>query len=128
MKGILKSINQGFIASCHDVSEGGLGVCLAEMCIGGNMGASVDITGINNTIRDDMVLFSESNTRWVIEVHKTKQDIFEKHLLQQQVPFKLLGNTQPKTLHITSQEKTLSNISIPVLQKAWKQTLWNMVG
>ena len=41
MKVILSVIDKGFIAACHDISEGGIGVCLSEMCIGGDIGAEV---------------------------------------------------------------------------------------
>ncbi len=35
------AMQAGLIVSCHDVSEGGLAVALAEMCIGGRLGASI---------------------------------------------------------------------------------------
>jgi phosphoribosylformylglycinamidine synthase len=55
----------GLVASCHDVSEGGLAVALAEMCIGGRVGATID-----HLPHDDLAtaLFSESVGRLVVEL------------------------------------------------------------
>jgi phosphoribosylformylglycinamidine synthase I len=64
----------GLVASCHDCSEGGLGVTLAEMAMGGGMGAVVDLRRVPTSAtlasekRSDKVLFSESNGRFVVEV------------------------------------------------------------
>jgi phosphoribosylformylglycinamidine synthase subunit PurSL len=60
-----RAIRSGRIAACHDVSEGGLAVAVAEMCIGGRLGARLKQLG-----HDDVTtaLFSESNGRFVCEV------------------------------------------------------------
>ncbi len=62
------AIKQGLIISCHDCSEGGLAVTLAEMAIGGRLGVKcvpADVFGDNDLNVD---LFSESLGRFVIEV------------------------------------------------------------
>jgi phosphoribosylformylglycinamidine synthase II len=55
----------GLVQSCHDLSEGGLAVSLAEMCIGGRLGVTVDHlpTGSLTT-----ALFAESTGRLLVEV------------------------------------------------------------
>ncbi len=59
------AMQAGLVVSCHDVSEGGLAVALAEMCLAGRLGASIDVLP-----HDDVVtaLFSESLGRLVVEV------------------------------------------------------------
>jgi phosphoribosylformylglycinamidine synthase subunit PurSL len=37
-----KAISQGLVRSCHDLSDGGLSVAAAEMCIGGRLGLVLD--------------------------------------------------------------------------------------
>ena len=69
---ILKMMNSGLILSCHDLSEGGLGVSLCEMALAGGIGFEVKIP---NSYREDYVLFSESNGRWIIEVEKKNLDV-----------------------------------------------------
>ncbi|MGB3736169.1 MAG: phosphoribosylformylglycinamidine synthase subunit PurL [Ilumatobacter sp.] len=61
------AMQAGLIVSCHDVSEGGLAVALAEMCIAGRLGAS-----ITDLPHEDLVtaLFSESAGRLVVELEE----------------------------------------------------------
>ena len=61
------AIASGRVRSCHDLSEGGLAVALAEMAIGGHLGVAVDDTALPH---DDVVvaLFSESTGRFVVEL------------------------------------------------------------
>ena len=60
-----RAIRAGLVTSCHDLSEGGLAVALAEMCIASGLGASID-----SLPHDDVTaaLFSESAGRLIIEV------------------------------------------------------------
>ncbi len=60
-----RAIRDGLIRSCHDVSEGGIAVAVAEMAIGGRLG--VDMTVCENAT-DAQWLFSESNGRFIVEV------------------------------------------------------------
>ncbi|MFX0085544.1 MAG: phosphoribosylformylglycinamidine synthase subunit PurL [Candidatus Hodarchaeota archaeon] len=74
---VIKAIDGGLIQSCHDCSEGGLAVSLAEMCFGGNIGAKIDLKRIKTELdKDYKILFSESNTRFVVEVQNPEK--FEK--------------------------------------------------
>jgi len=59
------AMRAGLVESCHDVSEGGLAVALAEMCIAGRLGAVVE-----SLPHDDLAtaLFAESVGRLVVEV------------------------------------------------------------
>ncbi len=69
-----RAISQGFVRSCHDLSEGGLAVSIAEMAFAGGLGAQVDLGCVAHEIgaspahRVAALLFSESNTRFVCEV------------------------------------------------------------
>ncbi len=128
MKGILSAIEQRYIASCHDVSEGGLGVCLSEMIIGGDIGAAVDVSGIAADLRTDFKLFSESNTRWVVEVNKEKQQGFEQILKRERTPFQLIGETKGRKLVIQNNGKTVIDLAIDVLRDQWKNPLWDVMG
>jgi phosphoribosylformylglycinamidine synthase len=63
-----QAILEGLVWSCHDVSEGGVAVAVAEMCIAGRLG--VEITELQH---DDLAtsLFSESQSRLLVEVAPT---------------------------------------------------------
>jgi len=60
-------ISAGEVLACHDVSEGGIAVTLAEMCFGGNSGAEVDIGAITGS-RPDHKLFQEQAGSFLVEV------------------------------------------------------------
>ena len=68
-RSLFRCIQDGLIESCHDLSEGGLGVALAEMAIGGGLGAEINLKdAVGNIAHDDVLLFSESIGRFLIEV------------------------------------------------------------
>ena len=63
-KKISAAISAGLVASCHDCSEGGLAVALAEMAFAGGLGIEADLRGLpvsDDCSRVDTQLFSESN-------------------------------------------------------------------
>jgi phosphoribosylformylglycinamidine synthase len=77
------AIEAGLVASCHDMSEGGFAVALAEMCFAGGRGAVVDLKSMplgERVERDDILLFSESNSRFVVEVPEAHRAAFESRL------------------------------------------------
>jgi phosphoribosylformylglycinamidine synthase len=128
LDGVLSSIDKGYIAACHDISEGGLAVCISEMAIGGDIGALVDISEAGKNLRTDFKLFSESNTRWVVEVKKEKQKDFEKILRSKQVPFVCIGEIQGKNLVIKDNKKIVVELGVKALRDCWKNSIWNIMG
>jgi phosphoribosylformylglycinamidine synthase len=76
------AIEGGLVRACHDLSEGGLAVAAAEMAFAGGYGATIDPTKVpclapELASRPELVLFSESNTRFVCEVETEKAAAFE---------------------------------------------------
>jgi phosphoribosylformylglycinamidine synthase len=128
IEGILKAIEKEYISSCHDASEGGIGVCVSEMAIGGDIGVKIDISNIGKGLRTDFKLFSESNTRWIIEVKKDKQKEFEKLLKQKNTSFEKIGETKGKKLIIMDGKKEAINLEIKILCDYWKNAIWNIMG
>jgi len=76
---LTKAIDFGLVRSCHDLSEGGLAVAAAEMAFASNIGLTLDLRAVSNkgVVRDDFLLFSESNSRLLIEVAAKDQVAFE---------------------------------------------------
>ena len=73
------AMKMGYLKSCHDLSEGGLAVAVAEMCLAGNLGADIDLSVIGHEpfpagySPTTTLLFSESTTRFLIEVEPGKK-------------------------------------------------------
>ncbi|MFB3925366.1 MAG: AIR synthase-related protein [Syntrophales bacterium] len=69
---VSRAIRDGLVASCHDCSDGGLGVALAETAFSGGLGMNLDLAGVpaEGIDRDDTLLFSESQSRFVVTVSR----------------------------------------------------------
>jgi len=80
MSALEEAIRRGFVAAAHDCSEGGIGVALAEMAIGGRLGFDVRLEDVplgDADLGDSAILFAESNGRFVVEVRAEDQAAFE---------------------------------------------------
>jgi phosphoribosylformylglycinamidine synthase len=68
----------------HDCSDGGLAVALAEMAFSGGLGLEAflaEVPGVKTAgLKNEAILFSESNSRFIVEVEKAKQKDFQKQL------------------------------------------------
>ncbi|MDZ7369828.1 MAG: phosphoribosylformylglycinamidine synthase subunit PurL [candidate division KSB1 bacterium] len=115
----------GTVAACHDCSEGGLGVALAEMAFAGGWGADVDLSALpaEGVDRDDLLLFSESNSRFVVEVKAEKSREFEEML--KGLPHAKIGRvTKDNRLRIKGLggDEIVSE-PIAALKESWQTTL-----
>lgn len=117
MKALLKAMDKCLIASCHDLSEGGLFVAMAEMCFGGDLGVELDLKNIEN-LRTDVKLFSESNGRWLVEVKEKNKKKFEKT-----VKAKFIGRTTIKKELKVNDGKTTVSWNLDLLRKKWNTGL-----
>jgi phosphoribosylformylglycinamidine synthase len=106
---VVTAIEKGLVAAAHDVSMGGLAVALAEMCLGGDVGAMIDLAPLGAT-HDDVALFSESNTRWLLEAKDPRA--LEAHFAAAGVPLQKLGTVGGKDVKINHGAKRL--VDVPV--------------
>ena len=93
MTALSRAINSELVRSCHDCSEGGIGVATAEMAFAGGFGMALDLTNAprDATITaDDTLLFSESNSRFIVEIVPDKREAFEKAMTG--VPIGCIGS------------------------------------
>jgi len=74
-----RAMTAGLVASCHDCSDGGLGIALAETAFAGGLGMEVELGKVprRGLDRDDYVLFSETASRFVVTVAPDKREEFE---------------------------------------------------
>ncbi len=127
------AMQAGLVRACHDLSEGGLAVAIAEMCFAGGLGASLSLEnmptalfGVQLTQRemDATLLFSESNSRFVCEVSQGNAAAFES-LFAGAVPCRSLGYvTHGNRLEISGQTGApCISALIDELKEAWKKPL-----
>ena len=117
---------KGLVRACHDCSDGGIGVAIAEMAFAGGLGVSINLKSvpIGETIdRDDFILFSESNSRFLVEVAPENQADFEK--LMDDVSLAYIGQvTDGEVLEIygVTGNKVVT-ASLDELKEAWQKPL-----
>ena len=76
------AVMAGTVASCHDLSDGGLAVAAAESAFAGGYGMALDLSrvlwkGDQSGQNDATLLFSESASRHLVTVHPELRDDFE---------------------------------------------------
>jgi phosphoribosylformylglycinamidine synthase len=126
VESVVSVIDAGFVRACHDLSEGGLAVAAAEMALASNNGLELSLKDVpkpKSLIRNDFVLFSESNSRFLVEVgQKHTQDFYE---LMRTISCAMIGRvTKKATLTIRGANgKNLVETDLAALRKAWKTPL-----
>jgi phosphoribosylformylglycinamidine synthase len=120
---INRAIDAGYIASCHDCSEGGIGVAAAEMAFSGGYGVSLDLSRIpGDRLRDDYALFSESQSRFMVEVPSRYRNAFESMMRGPYAQVGKVNNTDYVMVRGAS-GKRISRSHLQDLKDAWQKTL-----
>jgi phosphoribosylformylglycinamidine synthase II len=124
----LQAVKQGLVASCHDLSDGGLAVAAAESAFAGGFGMKIDLSSIawsgpEEGWSDEALLFSESASRLLVTVRREYRKTFET----------IMGDTCCSRIGVVIEEPILSIESIEghdvvmadlaELKEAWQSTL-----
>jgi phosphoribosylformylglycinamidine synthase subunit PurSL len=117
------AIRGGMVRSCHDLSEGGLAVSAAEMAFAGGIGADLvrppELAGLSDTA----FLFSESTTRFLLEVEPGSVEKLKYHYGD--LPLYRVGTTgkQPRLRIAGSNGEWLIWAPLDQLKEAWQKPL-----
>jgi phosphoribosylformylglycinamidine synthase len=130
-----RAIHAGLVRACHDLSEGGLAVAVAEMAFAGGFGANIDVQAVPC---DDSLpsisgrgaggagvaarLFSESSTRFLCEVRAENAAAFEAAIA---------GAAHARIGHVTDGDQlllrdgdaTVVESDLATLKEAWQNPL-----
>ncbi len=144
MKALGEAIRRGLVRACHDLSEGGLALAVAEMSLASLLGITLDLRHIsirkqppqpsserNEQINEpdvfpvaiDIVrLFSESPSRFLVEIAPEQLGTFEKHMRINGVEDIVYVGTVSHTdrFIVRDGEEELINLGVSELQEAWK--------
>ncbi len=130
-----RAMAAGLVRACHDLSEGGLAVALAEMAFAGGLGATIEIDAVpcqfdeqnfaSPQQRHAALLFAESNSRFLCEVAASDVDAFERQLAE--VPHARLGQViERPSLVVAAGGRQLFSADVYALKAAWQKPLdWN---
>ncbi len=106
---LLEAFKKFNVNACHDVSEGGVAIAVAEMCFG------IDV-GFRATKRLDFVdLFSESNTRWIVEIKDSRAEDFVDFLRGKGLKAEIIGFSEGEKIDFKS-----FACDVAEAEKAWR--------
>ena len=121
----MKAANHaGLLKSSHTPTLGGLGVALALAAAGGAVGADIDLAAVPaaDGITEDGILFSESNSRFVVTCGVEQAAVLENYF--QGLPCARIGNvTDTGRLIVRHDGKAVIDESVEQLRKAFKSPL-----
>jgi len=120
---LIEAMDKDLVKACHDCSEGGIGVTAAEMAFAGELGMKIDLSKVPTKLkRNDKMLFSESNSRFLVEVEKGKEKEFEK-TMKGNVFAKIGEVTKVKKFVVIGLKgKPVVDEGVDELKKVWKST------
>jgi phosphoribosylformylglycinamidine synthase len=144
-----QAICRRLVRSCHDLSEGGLAVTAAEMALAGGLGGRIDLNCVPHQAEDfpdritphlasAVLLFSESNGRFLCEVSPDNADDFEAAMAG--VPHARVGRvTDERRLRIagvvgaphdgrhrkepTMEQPLVIDVDVEAIRKTWQAPL-----
>jgi phosphoribosylformylglycinamidine synthase len=119
---VREAVRSGRLASAHDVAEGGIATALAESCIAGGIGATVEWAPAQAAGPGEprLVLFGEGPGGFVVS--GTPEDLDELAAEAGAVPFVKLGRTGGDRLNLTGSAARLS-LPIEALRSAYEQAI-----
>ncbi len=120
-----QAIRSRWLRACHDLSEGGLAIAAAEMAIAGRLGMQIDIGPLcDQGLSPTEVLFSESNTRFLVEIAPENAAEFEAMSGQANVPLVRLGTIEGSdALVVTRAAETVLRVGVDEARAAWQSPL-----
>lgn len=117
---LLSAFKERTVLSAHDISEGGLAVAISEMSIGSEIGAKIDISG-KSPGRGDFFIFSESQSMFVVEVDKDKEERFTEIMGNDALR---IGYTEGSYFQVKHNSKNLIDVDLEKISGKWKEGYW----
>lgn len=128
-RALCRAIEQELVASVHGIYRGGLGVHLAMVAMGGNLGMRVDLAAVpvDQVARNDVILFSESAGRFIVTVDPSKRQDFEK--IFKGLTWACIGTITggPDFIIDGLDGNPLISLTVADLKSAWKQPFGDLI-
>jgi phosphoribosylformylglycinamidine synthase len=128
-KALGNAIKKEIVASAHGIYRGGLGVHLAMVAMGGNLGMSVDMGRVpsEQIHRNDLILFSESAGRFIITIDPKNREVFEKKFTG--LACSCIGVVTDTSEFVIQgiDDRCIMKISVQDLKVAWKKPFGELI-
>jgi phosphoribosylformylglycinamidine synthase len=114
---LVRLADERLVSSAHDVSDGGLGVALAESAMTGGLGADVRL---DSTLRFSALLFGETTGRAVLSFPPENEARIRSVAAELDVPFAVVGAVGGARLRISVGDRQLIDEDVAALRDLWK--------
>ncbi|MDO8683484.1 MAG: AIR synthase related protein, partial [Armatimonadota bacterium] len=123
---VLQAISEGLLNSAHDCAEGGLAVALAESCISGNIGASVEIMAGGPAAA---TLFGEAQSRVIVSLSGDNVEQLRNLAIENNIRYETLGIAGGSKLRVGLNGTCVIDSDLQTISKAWREAIPSrMVG
>jgi len=125
MDAVTAALDAGYVKACHDLSEGGLGTAAVEMTLASDYGMAFSLSRVPavNLQRNDFILFSESNSRFLVEVERGAEEFF-RYIMHGKVYAEVGRVLEEPVLRVYGYDgKPVVEISSEILRQAWRKGL-----
>jgi len=119
-RSVLECIRNGLVNACHDCSKAGIAAALSKMAVAGNKGAEIELERESVRIADHELLFSESNSRFLLTTKNPREIV--NYLSSLDVPATNIGRVTGDTLRVKLRSRELS-WSVEALRDAFHNSL-----
>ena len=122
---ILQLIHDNILQSCHDISEGGLAVTLAESAIKGQIGCTVKVNSEHSRV--DGILFSEAPTRVIASVKRSHLGQLVRVVVEHEVEMRIIGHVGGDRLVIEDDGSEVIRMRVGDAARRWGEAIeWFM--
>jgi phosphoribosylformylglycinamidine synthase II len=117
-----EAISRNLIRSAHDISEGGLAVCLAECCLlaAPRIGCEIEL---DDELRTDALLFGESQSRIIVSVPNAKLRPLLELARKKRIIAQVIGKVGGLNLVIRHHNRRVVRVPVKRLYKEWKNAI-----
>jgi phosphoribosylformylglycinamidine synthase len=118
----IEAITKGLLRSAHDISEGGLAVCVAECAFleDKRLGCTLHL---NDQIQSDVLLFGESQSRIIATANPENKEALIKIAQNQNVPIEEIGITGGENITVYHNEENIIDLPVQQSYSAWKKAI-----
>jgi len=119
---VREAIAQGLLQSAHDVSDGGLAVCLAECCMAGGLGAKV---GLDSSA---VTLFGERTATIVVSIAPRNTGAFWDYVRAEGIPIIGIGEVGGEAMNVRNQGALFIQARLEKLRDAYEGAIPRAMG
>lgn len=128
MDAVLHLIRNEMVKAVHDCSKGGIAVATSEISMTNDIGCSVSMENIpQEKMSVDRVLFSESHSRYLLVVDKSRLDSVIDFLTSDGIEFALVGKFGGRNIEFLQNKKSISKLRVDKAHDKWFNSLKELV-